>query len=271
MNECDSENATRVEICVISMPSAAERRRRTSAMLEGHDLDWAYFDAHATLRSEDLHYDEALARRHFGRTLAEPEIAVFSSHYSVWKSFLTKGKGDYLLVLEDDVILDVDFPIRQFAAFCGKRGIDYVRLFGKHYAHAVRLGFFYDRSVLRYSTTPAGAQAYLLSLAGARRLTECCRLVDGAIDLVMDRFWETGMPIYSIFPYPVIERYSPTSIPVPVDGGRDVSRTERWACDMHRAISKIRKIYANKQLSSSDHRMRAQTPAFNQIFASRAP
>ena len=263
----DLEDPVRVKTCVISVPAASERRRATSAMLEGHDLEWSFFDAHTDLLCQDLEYEESLAKRHFGRVLGRREIAVCSSHYAVWKAFLDNTGHDYLLVLEDDVILDVNFPIRQFACFCGKCGIDYVRLFGKHYARAVRMGFFHDRSVVRYRTTPAGAQAYILSVAGARRLVEYCHAIDATIDLLMDRFWETGLPIYSIFPYPIIERYGPTTIPIPKDGGRGMSRAERCEWYMHRAVNKFRKVFANKQLSTSDGRMRAQMPAFNQIFA----
>lgn len=260
------EEPTRVRISVISVPSATERRQATAAMLEGHDFEWSFFDAHTELACEELRYDEALVKEHFGRVLGQHEIAVCSSHYAVWKEFLKSDDADYLLVLEDDVILDVNFPIRKFACFCGRCGIDYVRLFGKHYAHATRIGFFYDRSVVRFTTTPAGAQAYILSRAGAKRLVDYCRSIDATIDLIMDRFWETGLPIYSIFPYPAIERYGPTSIPIPVNGGSCMSRTERFKWNVYRAINKFRKVFANRQLSPSDGRLRARMPVFEQIF-----
>lgn len=256
-----------LEIFVISMTSAVERRRATSSMLDGYGLNWSYFDAHTELHCDELWYDEPTARRHFGRVLAQQEIAVCSSHYAVWKTFLEKCEYEYLLVLEDDVIVDIDFPVEEFAKFCGSHGIDYIRLFGKHYAHAVRVGFFYDRSVVRYATTPAGAQAYILSVAAARRLTEYCRLIDATIDLIMDRFWETGLPIYSIFPYPVIERYGPTLIPIPGAGGSYMSRADRWMWNVRRAMSKARKVVAHRQLSDTDHRMRSRMPAFDQITA----
>ncbi|MGU3496063.1 glycosyltransferase family 25 protein [Xanthobacteraceae bacterium A53D] len=257
----------RVTTAVISMPSATARRQVTSDMLSGKGLAWSYFDAHTALSCPDLHYDEAMARIRFGRPLGRTEMAVYSSHYAVWSAFVERGDSEYLLVLEDDVLLDMDFPIAAFAAFCGRHGMDYVRLFGKHYAHAVRIGFYYDRSLVRFATSPAGTQAYILSRAGARRLLDHCRSLDATIDLVMDRFWETGLPLYSIFPYPAIERYVPTSIPIPSGRAPAGPRGEWWKWQANRVASKARKAWAHQQLGARDDRMRTQMPAFAQICA----
>lgn len=260
----ETDRGVTVDVRVISVLSATQRRRTTSAMLNGYAMRWSYLDAHTALGCEQLHYDDSSAKRHFGRSLAPSEIAVYSSHYAAWKEFLDRGQSDYLLVLEDDLVIDTDFPIQQFAAFCGNLGIGYVRLFGKHYAHALRLGFFFDRSVVRYTTTPAGTQAYLLSVEGARRLCESCRSLNATIDLAMDRFWETDLPLYSIFPYPVIERFAPTQIPIPPSKG-EVPRTEKWRHNLQRAISKMQKIHANRRLSRADETMRLAMPSFHQI------
>lgn len=254
----------RIAVSVISLSSASERRSTTSAMLNGQGLPWSFFDAHTSVGCEGLHYDDGTARRCFGRALTLPEKACYSSHYAVWKAFLEQGQSDYLLVLEDDLIIDLDFPLPRFAAFCRVFGIDYVRLFGKHFAPAARLGFFFDRSLVRFTTSPAGTQAYLLSVEGARRLVESCRSLDMAIDLAMDRFWETGLPLYSIFPYPVIERFVPTQIPIP-DTGVRLSKGERWDYNFRRSINKIQKIRANRKMVGADARMRSAVPCFHQI------
>ncbi|MCO5964840.1 glycosyltransferase family 25 protein [Sinorhizobium meliloti] len=261
-----ARSAINVEMLVLSVRSAAERRRCMSTMLAEYGIEWSYFDAHTALACKELRYDEPRARRHYGRALTAQQVAVFSSHYAMWMAFLNRGESDYLFVLEDDVILDIDFPIRQFSEFCAGLGLDYVRLFGKHFAPANRLGFFFDRSIVRFNTTPTGMQAYLLSQAGARRLAERCQLVDAAIDLVMDSFWRTGLPIYSIFPYPVIERFAPTSIPIPATMGR-LSRTERWMWNLHRSVNKLAKLRADARLGSSDAEMRRRMPAFHQVMS----
>jgi glycosyl transferase, family 25 len=257
-------NAT-VEIVVISLPSATQRRRNIEAMFEGTGLNWSYFDAHTSLKHPGLRYDLGEIKRRFGRTLSAPEIAVCSSHVGVLSGFLERGSAEYVLVLEDDVIFDTDFPLDAFSAFCSGKGIDYVRLFGKHYAEAVRLGFFFDRSIVRYKSSPAGAQAYLMSKAGARRFLESYRSIDATVDLAMDSFWNLQLPIYSIFPYPIIERYSPTSIPMPPHV-KELSGWENLVWQCNRTITKLKKIYANMVLGATDRRMKQESWRFRQIY-----
>jgi glycosyl transferase, family 25 len=260
---------SKVEIVVISLPSAVERRRKIEAMFDGTGLDWSYFDAHTSLKYSGLRYDLDEVKKRFGRTLSVPEIAVCSSHVAVLNEFLERGSTEYILVLEDDVVFDTDFPLGEFSAFCAEKGIDYIRLFGKHYAAAVRLGFFFDRSIIRYKSSPAGAQAYLMSKAGARKFLEGYRSVDATVDLAMDRFWSLELPIYSIFPYPIIERYSPTSIPMPAYV-QERSRWENLVWQDNRTVTKVQKIYANIKLRSADRRMRRQSWYFRQIFDVKA-
>ncbi|HTO66312.1 MAG TPA: glycosyltransferase family 25 protein [Bradyrhizobium sp.] len=261
-------NAT-VEIVVISLPSASQRRRNIEAMFEGTGLVWSYFDAHNALKHPGLRYDLGEVKRLFGRTLTGPEIAVCSSHVAVLSEFLERGKSDYVLVLEDDVIFDTDFPLDEFAGFCAENGMDYVRLFGKHYAPAVRLGFFFDRSIVRFTTSPAGAQAYLMSKSGARKFLDSYTLIDATVDLAMDEFWKTELPIYSIFPYPIIERYSPTSIPVNEYRG-ELTGSEKLQRLANRVIAKARKVARNIALRSSDRQMQQKSWRFRQIHTAGA-
>jgi glycosyl transferase family 25 len=264
-----AQRLARVEIVVISLPTAIERRRKIEAMFEGTGLSWSYFDAHTSLKHPGLRYDVDEIKRQFGRTLSAPEIAVCSSQVAVLDAFLQHGSAEYILVLEDDVIFDTDFPLDDFAAFCSEKAIDYIRLFGKHYAEAVRLGFFFDRSIVRYKSSPAGAQAYLMSKAGARKFLEGYRSIDATVDLAMDRFWILQLPIYSIFPYPIIERYSPTSIPVPAHV-KERSRWENLVWQYNRAVAKAKKISANIALRAEDRRMQRESWYFRQIFDGKA-
>jgi glycosyl transferase, family 25 len=264
----EPKNVT-VEIVVISLLTAAQRRRNIEAMFRGTGLNWTYFDAHTSLKHPGLRYDLGEVKRLFGRTLSGPEIAVCSSHVAVLSDFLERGAMEYILVLEDDVIFDTDFPLEKFGSFCSEHNIDYVRLFGKHYANAVRLGFFFDRSILRYTTSPAGAQAYLMSKAGARKFLESYRSIDATVDLAMDQFWITQLPIYSIFPYPVIERYSPTSIPVPASA-KELSSWETLIRWRNRFAAKLRKIAANVALRGADRHMQHKSRRFRQIFDAKA-
>jgi GR25 family glycosyltransferase involved in LPS biosynthesis len=254
-----------VEAVVINLRRASDRRRQMTPMLEKLDFKWSYFEAHTGLQHPDLRHDPLETKRHYGRALTMPQIAVYSSHYAIVKQYLESGTADFLLVMEDDIIFDTEFPFETFAGFCAERGIDYVRLFGKHFAPAVWLGFFYDRNIIRHRTTPTGCQAYLVSKKGAEMLTAKMREVNTAVDLAMDSFWESQLPIYSIHPYPVIERYVPTSIPIP-DLAEPLSASEKLVFSFNRTVKKLKKIWANRALRSADQRIKDLSPPFRQVF-----
>jgi glycosyl transferase, family 25 len=143
--------------------------------------------------------------------------------------------------------------------------MDYVRLFSKHYVEGVRLGYFYDRHIVRFKTSPTGAQAYLISKPGARLFIESFRSIDQPVDLALDNFWRTRLPIYSIFPFPIIERYSRSqnlipSYSEPLDL-RD--RLFRFYC---RLLNKAKKVWANVELKAKDRQMKRDGAKFKQIF-----
>jgi glycosyl transferase, family 25 len=255
-----------LDVVVISLRNATARREYMAAMLERTGFVWSFFDAHTGLHSPELRHDEATTRSHYGRALSMPQIAVYSSHFAVIKRFLDQSSADYVLVLEDDIILDTDFPLREFCSYCATYGLHYVRLFGKHFAKSAHLGFFYDRSLIRHMTTPTGMQGYVMSKTGARIFTDNYRSVDATVDLNIDRFWESRLPLYSIFPYPIIERFTPTSIPIPSHD--TLQPAEKLTYNRKRAIDKINKIYANIRLGCEDARLRRRLPAFSQVEGS---
>jgi GR25 family glycosyltransferase involved in LPS biosynthesis len=254
-----------VEIVVISLLSATERRRRIVAMFEGSGLNWRFFDAHDFLRHPGLRYDPDKTKRRFGRQLSGPEIAIFSSHVAALDQYLKQGTSDYMLILEDDVIFDTNFPIEKFSAFCADNRMNYVRLFAKHYVGAVRLGYFYDRHIVRFKTSPTGAQAYLISKSGARSLIESFKSIDQPFDLALDSFWRTQLPLYSIFPFPIIERFSRSQNLIPSVTHR--VRSWEWVLMFRsRAVNKTRKVWANVELASTDRQMKREGAAFRQIL-----
>jgi glycosyl transferase family 25 len=258
------KNAT-VDIVVISLPSATERRRKIEDLFHGTELAWSYFDAHSSLRHPGLRYDADQIRKRFGRTLSNSEIAICSSHVAVLSEFVERGSAEYILVLEDDILFDTDFPLNNFAAFCSANSLHYIRFYGKHYAEAIRLGFFYDRSIIRYKSSPAGAQAYLMSKAGARKFLDSFRSIDLALDLAMDEFWITQLPIYSIFPYPIMERFSPSSNPMPA-AERGPQGWQALVFQYKRIVAKLGKIGGNIALRTTDRKMMRKSWHFQQIF-----
>ncbi|CAH0342908.1 glycosyltransferase family 25 protein [Rhizobium sp. CECT 9324] len=252
-----------LEVKIINMESATHRREMIRQIFDRSSFDWSIFTAHTSLDTAEISYSSTEILKTFGRTLSPPQQGVWSSHYFAIKTFLDHSAHDYLLVFEDDVIFDVALPVDRLIDYMAKSDIHYMRLFGMYNAPAVRITAWYDRSILRYKSSPSGTQAYLLSKEGAARMISSLKTINSPIDLAMDQFWKTGLPIYSLFPFPVIERFSASSIPIYPPAQLDA--IEVAATYLHRISQKLKKIRQNIALVSSDTRLRASANVFQQI------
>lgn len=201
------------QIKVISMTSAHQRREQFAAGAANATARWEFFDA-LRLPAEGLHYDEALTVRRFGRALKPGEVGCYASHYEVWRQFLMSA-ADQLLVFEDDVM--VDWPlIEQLCTHrLGDHGIDVLRLYTSHPINVriAKYKLLSDHShLMRVRGYLYGTQAYVLSRRGAEALLSVCQVMTMPVDWAMSRYWACGMPAFTLFPFPVLERHGPSTI-----------------------------------------------------------
>lgn len=190
-----------LEVKIINMESATHRREMIRQIFDRSSFDWSIFTAHTSLDTAEISYSSTEILKTFGRTLSPPQQGVWSSHYFAIKTFLDHSAHDYLLVFEDDVIFDVALPVDRLIDYMAKSDIHYMRLFGMYNAPAVRITAWYDRSILRYKSSPSGTQAYLLSKEGAARMISSLKTINSPIDLAMDQFLEDW--IANLFPIPL--------------------------------------------------------------------
>ena len=184
--------------------AGSDRRPRMAAQLDAAGLDWAFFDA-CTAPPHDLPYlpDRALAVH--GRELTPGELGCFASHWALWKLVAAEDGPDLLLVLEDDLLLDPVFFSRLDAVAAAARRFGYLRLYAKVPAGMRLETSFLDRHVARFSGRAYGTQAYLIDRASAQRWLSSIPAIVRPVDDEMDRYWQHGIPIRSVFPAPVIE------------------------------------------------------------------
>ena len=203
----------RTRVAVISMTDATERRARFAERAREADLAWEFFPAMTSLHPA-LRYSEEEAIVSKGRPLRAGELGCYSSHYAVWQQ-VQAGTDDQWIVLEDDVIADWAFLHKLARIDFAAVGIDYLRLYYKWPSRyrVLQTNFIeHARSLVRLSGTAYGTQAYLITRAGAARLLDHCRIVKRPIDDEMDRSWAHGLPNLALFPFPVIEESSQTTI-----------------------------------------------------------
>jgi glycosyl transferase family 25 len=133
------------------------------------------------------------------------ELGIFASHTALWRWLLAESDLDALCVLEDDVIVDRVFFGRLATLYAREKWLDYVRLYAKVPVPFTYVKEAFGRHLVRFRLPVFGAQGYLISRAGAATFLRSIRAVVRPIDDEMDRFWAHGLPIYCVYPFPLME------------------------------------------------------------------
>lgn len=237
----------RYEIAVISLPGSSRREQVRENLGARPDACWSFFDG-LTARAEVpgllSQPDRQVAR--FGRTLSDAEIGCFKSHVSLLRDFLYHRTHPWLLVMEDDVWLDDRFDIAEVIDFAEARGLHYIRLFAKAYKPARVIGSLSGfRQVIRFTTDPYGAQAYLISREGAHAFLDTIGYIERPVDDELGRFWRHGLLPVAVFPFPAVERAVASTLEKEREAGNQVRIRYRHDLLAHRIAEKLRKTMAN--------------------------
>jgi glycosyl transferase family 25 len=199
-------------VLVISLPDAAERRAGFADRARGTTLAWKFFDAHRELGAGlTYHPDDAVVAR--GRPLMPGELGCYSSHYHAWLRLL-ESRAPQMIVLEDDTIVDWIFLEKLAALDLSARGVWYLRLFARR-PSAFRMhgeAIEPQRYLIEYAAYAHGTQGYVITRGGAERFVRHCRRVRRPVDIELDRAWDHGVPCLALFPFPLTEISSASTI-----------------------------------------------------------
>ena len=201
-----------IDIKVISLPSSAERRAATTENLRTFPLSWTYFDGLTDDDDIGLAYNDEAANVQFGRSLSRAERGCFKSHYTVLKTFAEQNPCDWLIVFEDDLVIDTNFDFAGLIAQSRSAGIPALRLYCRRWKTAKCIGHFSYRQIMRFKTDPYGIQCYIMNRAAARAIVANIVDIRRPIDDEIGRFWEHGVDIVGVFPFPVLERSTPSTL-----------------------------------------------------------
>ncbi|WP_195909674.1 glycosyltransferase family 25 protein [Rhizobium tubonense] len=200
-------NSQTISAKVISLSGSLKRRDAVSSNLAtAKSLNWEFFDAATSDRPVELIVDTKRQLAKCGRVLSNGEIGCFKSHFEVLKQFVEGDGREWLLVLEDDVWVDPEFDFHLLTKELEKLQIDCLRLFARRIKRVDVVGYFGEQQVVRFRSDPYGTQAYVISRAGAARFLSTIKAIDMPIDVELGRFWNHGLAIYAIFPFPCVER-----------------------------------------------------------------
>jgi glycosyl transferase family 25 len=200
-------------IRVINLNRSVDRRQAFVQMAGGTKLDWAFSPAY-TGTTEPLRYNDRVATRRCGRPLSPSEIGCYASHFKLWE-WLANSDYDQAIIFEDDVIVDWSVIGQMAVNRFGDYGINLLRLHTL-YPFSWRIAkyrlFSPQLRLVRTTGWVLGTAAYLLTKTAARTLASNYSIVAAPVDWVLGRYWEHRIIGYCIFPFPVIERHSPSTI-----------------------------------------------------------
>lgn len=233
-----------MDIHIINLARSLDRREFIRGQLAGLGIPHTFFDA-SDARCPEFpkhnRYDEALALKRTGQTLAPGECGCFASHHRLWQMCAESGRP--LVVMEDDVVVSPSLAeaIEDAAKHIHARR--FIRLCGLwDCRHDTVMPLSGERRLVRYRKGPVGTQCYAISPRGARALLRHAERWVEPVDRYIDRFWLHGVQSYAIHPFPV-------SLPAEelasvIESGRAETRNksaQRW----HKWNNRIGRFRAN--------------------------
>jgi glycosyl transferase family 25 len=249
----DKEARGELELAVISLASAHERRRRVLEQLKDFPLRWLIFEAKTTPPA-GLPYRESdsLARR--GRILGPAELGAFASHYECMRAFVDQSAAAYRLVIEDDVYIDPGFAYARLPMLMSSCGIEYLRLHATFLRPHRLLGQVSEhRKLVRFLLpTFGGVAAYVVSKRGARQFLASLSSVVRPVDDELDRFWHNGLPPYALYPFPALHLSGPSTVAKTAPAWRTFPPAQRAKYVLYRAKERLEVELCNLRLRARD-------------------
>lgn len=262
----------------INVASNDFRRERILGQAEKAGVDIQIFDAVTPDTMDGIvhDYDEVKARNFTGRPMMPTEIAAGLSHIQLWRQLQADKDVDYYLILEDDI--DVVHDMNAIIQSVDLSHIDFLKLSGQQHRPMKKIrdlghpefvsGSGGDKtlkqvqgddtvfSLYRYAYGPLDAAAYLISKDGAEKLEAFCLTLHTPIDILMDRSYDHGVPVYGVLPYAAstqfnFEKDDPLFTDIGIRDKKyadDITKAEKLNVKIHRLWGSVKRRLATLHL-----------------------
>jgi glycosyl transferase family 25 len=193
-----------IDVRVISLRSATDRRAALERQFSTQELDWAFFDAVEGVPADtDAVYDRELRHRlKDGVDLSRGELGCFFSHRTLWQRCAEAGRP--LLILEDDVRIECDLKKVLALALEHNDAYDLLRLHGSIPRKPRLIRQLDDQlGLAKFYKDPLDTAAYLVKPETAAVLVRKSRRIFMTVDNFLAAGWIHRQRIRALYPYPV--------------------------------------------------------------------
>ena len=160
-----------IDILVISLPSAKERRCFQKNQLAKLDLKFSFLDATSVDNIDEIIYKQHC--QDWQRPLKKTEVACYYSHRHAWNRVIQSNQP--VLILEDDALLSKCVP-ELLKEFTNKENADFINLENrgrKKFVSKSGESIACNSKILRLYQDRTGAAGYILWPSGAKKLIQC--------------------------------------------------------------------------------------------------
>jgi len=191
-----------MDILIISLPNAKERRDFQQNQLSKLGLEFEFLDATSI---HDL--NEAIYKQHYQdwqRPLKTTEVACYYSHRRAWDRVIQSNKP--VLILEDDALLSKCIPtlLKDLLSRKDADLINFENRARKKFVSRSGESITCNSKLLRLYQDRTGAAGYILWPSGAKKLIQCeerkgIALADAHITACIN------LTVYQVEPSPIIQ------------------------------------------------------------------
>jgi len=159
-----------MDILIINLPSAIERRNFQQEQFSKLSLDFNFLDATSTSDISTATYKKHA--KDWQRPLQKTEVACYFSHRNAWDKVIESNQP--ALILEDDALLSKCVP-ELLRALSNKKDVDFITLENrtrKKFVAKIHKNIICNSKLLRLYQDRTGAAGYILWPSGAKKLIQ---------------------------------------------------------------------------------------------------
>lgn len=200
-----------VPIFLINLDRSPQRLANSVSQFNTYQLPFtrikATDGANLSQREIDKHYCNVLNKKNYHYPLSKGQIGCYISHRKAWQAIVDQ-KLDYALIFEDDFTLTSD--IHTAIKSIDDLDIKWQLIKLSAYKERKRKVLFQKpldtvHSLVVHKKLMSGCCATAISYQGAKQLLAATEKFGRPIDCDIQHIWQTGVPGYSLMPYPVIQ------------------------------------------------------------------